>query len=164
VGGICLLLALYSLGVLSVNYTGLLFIVLAFVLFIVDIKAPTHGVLTVGGIVSFIIGSLVLFNSSYARVSISLVVTVGLATGAFFAFVVAKAVGAQRRRPTTGAEGLIGEIAIVRTALTPAGTVLIKGELWKAETDGVTIERGRRVEVLRRDGFRLWVRPVDGEG
>jgi len=161
VGGICLLLALYAMGVLSVNYTGLLFIVLAFVLFIVDIKATTHGVLTVGGIASFIIGSLILFNSSYAQVSISLVITVGLATGAFFAFVVAKALGAQRRQPTTGSEGLIGEIATVRTDLTPAGTVLIKGELWDAETDGITIERGQRVEVLRRDGFRLWVRPVD---
>ena len=161
VGGICLLLALYAMGVLSVNYTGLLFVVLAFVLFIVDIKAPTHGVLTAGGIASFIIGSLILFNSPYSRVSISLVVTVGLATGAFFAFVVAKAIGAQRRRPTTGAEGLVGEIAVVRKALTPAGTVLIKGELWTAETEAGAVERDQRVEVLRREGFRLWVRPAD---
>ena len=163
VGGICLLLALYSLGVLSVDYTGLLFVVLAFVLFIVDIKAPTHGVLTAGGIISFIIGSLVLFSSSYARVSISLVVTVGLATGAFFAFVVAKAVGAQRRQPTTGTEGLMGEIAIVRAPLDPAGTVLVKGELWNAVTNGALIGTGQRVVILRREGFTLWVRPAISE-
>jgi membrane-bound serine protease (ClpP class) len=164
VGGICLLLALYAMGVLSVNYTGLLFVALAFVLFIVDIKAPTHGILTIGGIASFIIGSLILFNSSYAQVSISLVVTVGLATGAFFAFVVAKAIGAQRRQPTTGSEALIGQIAVVRTPLTPAGVVLVKGELWTAETEAGTIERDQRVVILRREGFRLWVKPIADEG
>ena len=163
VGGICLLLALYSLGVLSVDYTGLLLIVLAFVLFIVDIKAPTHGILTAGGIVSFIIGSLVLFNSPYASVSVSLVVTVGVATGAFFAFVVAKAVGALRRQPATGSEGLAGEIAVARTPLTPAGTVFLKGELWRAQTEGDPVEQGQEVVVLRREGFRLWVEPANDD-
>lgn len=161
IGAICLLLALYALGVLSVNYTGLLFIILAFVLFIVDIKAPTHGVLTAGGIASFILGSLLLFNTPYARVSTSLVVTVGLATGAFFAFVVAKAVGAQKRRAVTGSEGMIGEIGVARTPLTPTGTVFVQGELWNAVAEEAPIEPGRPVQVVRREGFRLWVRPAE---
>lgn len=163
IGGICLVLALYALGVLSVNYTGLIFIILAFVLFILDIKAPTHGVLTAGGIASFILGTLVLFSSSYLPISLSLVITVGLATGAFFAFVVAKAVGAQRRRPTTGDEGMIGEVAEVRAPLAPEGMVFVQGELWMARSqDEQPIPIGERVVVVGREGFRLIVRRAGG--
>lgn len=157
VGVICLLLAFYALGVLDVNYTGLLFIALAFVLFVIDIKAPTHGVLTVGGIVSFVLGSLLLFNSPFYAVSRSLVISVGLATGAFFAFIVAKAVLVQRRPATTGAEGLIGALATVRTDLAPTGTVYLKGEWWEAEADAPPIEAGEQVRVKSVDGFRMRV-------
>jgi len=157
VGVICLLLAFYSLGVLDVNYTGLLFIALAFILFVIDIKAPTHGVLTVGGIVSFILGSLLLFNSPFYAVSRSLVIGVGLGTGAFFAFVVAKAVLVQRRPATTGAEGLVGALATARTDLSPTGTVYLKGEWWEAEADETPIEAGEQVRVKSVDGFRVRV-------
>jgi membrane-bound serine protease (ClpP class) len=158
VGVICLLLAFYALGVLDVNYTGLLFIALAFILFVVDIKAPTHGALTVGGIVSFILGSLLLFNSPFYAVSRSLVIGVGLATGLFFAFVVTKAVLVQRRPATTGAEGLVGALAVARTDLSPTGTVYLKGEWWEAETDDAPIEAGEQVRVKSVDGFRVRVR------
>ena len=157
VGVICLLLAFYSLGVLDVNYTGLLFIALAFILFVVDIKAPTHGILTAGGIVSFVLGSLLLFNSPFYVVSRSLVIGVGLGTGAFFAFVVAKAVFIQRRPATTGAEGLVGALATVRTDLSPMGTVYLKGEWWEAEADDTSIEAGEQVRVKSVDGFRVRV-------
>jgi membrane-bound serine protease (ClpP class) len=164
VGGICLLLALYSMGVLSVNYAGLLLVALAFVLFIVDIKAPTHGVLTAGGIVSFILGSLILFNSTatapYARVSTELVVIVGVAMGAFFAFIVAKAVGSLRRKPTTGAEGLVGRNGTARTRLDPDGMVYVRGELWTALSAGGPVEAGQTVTVVEVDGFRLVVKPA----
>jgi membrane-bound serine protease (ClpP class) len=158
VGVICLLLAFYALGVLDVNYTGLLFIALAFILFVVDIKAPTHGALTVGGIVSFILGSLMLFNSPFYAVSRSLVIGVGLATGLFFAFVVAKAVFIQRRPATTGAEGLVGALATTRSDLSPTGTVYLKGEWWEAEADDAPIEAGEQVRVESVDGFRLRVK------
>jgi membrane-bound serine protease (ClpP class) len=158
VGVICLLLAFYALGVLDVNYTGLLFIALAFILFVVDIKAPTHGALTVGGIVSFILGSLMLFNSPFYAVSRSLVIGVGLATGLFFAFVVAKAIFIQRRPATTGSEGLVGALATTRSDLSPTGTVYLKGEWWEAETDGAPIEAGEQVRVESVDGFRLRVK------
>jgi membrane-bound serine protease (ClpP class) len=163
VGVICLLLAFYALGVLDVNYTGLLFIALAFVLFVIDIKAPTHGMLTVGGIVSFILGSLLLFNSPFYAVSRSLVISVGLATGAFFAFIVAKAVLIQRRPATTGAEGLIGALATVRTDLAPTGTVYLKGEWWEAEADTPPIEAGEQVRVKSVDGFRVRVTRDSGQ-
>ncbi len=158
VGAICLLLAFYSLGVLPVNYAGLIFIALAFVLFVVDIKAPTHGALTVGGIVSLIAGALILFNSPLYRVSIAAVVAVATVTGLFFAFAVAKVLQAQRRRVVTGREGLVGELALARTALDPEGTVLVKGELWHAVAGDGSIEQGEWAEIVAVDGFRLRVK------
>ena len=158
VGAICLLLGLYALGVLPVNYSGLFFIGLAFVLFILDIKAPTHGALTLGGIVSFIFGTLILFNSPYFRVSLPLVIGVGLATGAFFFFAVAKAVAAQRVPTVTGSEGMVGQIAEARTPLDPEGIVFVQGEWWNAVAEDGPVAVGEKVEVLGRDGFRLRVR------
>jgi membrane-bound serine protease (ClpP class) len=158
IGAICLVLALFSLGVLSVNWTGLIFVVLAFVLLIADIKAPTHGILTALGIVSFILGSMILFSSPFAQVSRTLVVTVGLATGTFFAFVVAKVVGAHQRRPTTGLEGLVGQLAVARSDLAPTGTVFLKGELWQAVTSEGAVKQGEQVEITEVDGFKLHVK------
>jgi membrane-bound serine protease (ClpP class) len=157
VGAICLLLAFYSLGVLPVNYTGLIFIGLAFVLFVVDVKAPTHGVLTAGGIASLVAGALLLFNSPLYRVSISVVVAVALVTGLFFAFAVAKVVQASRRPASTGRQGLVGKVAQTRSRLNPKGTVMIKGELWDAEAVEGAIERGQTVRIVAVDGFRLRV-------
>jgi membrane-bound serine protease (ClpP class) len=157
VGAICLLMAFYALGVLDVNYTGLLFIALAFVLFVVDIKAPTHGLLTAGGIVSFVLGALILFNSPAYSVSWPLVVSVALVTGGFFAFVVTKAVAIQRRQPTTGVEALVGAAAVARTDLSPQGIVFLKGERWEAEADDGPIQAGTKVRVKAVEGFRLRV-------
>ncbi len=160
VGAICLLLAFYSLGVLPVNYAGLIFIVLAFILFIVDVKAPTHGALTVGGIVSLVAGALILFNSPLYRVSLISVVTVALLTGLFFAFAIAKVVQAQRRQSVTGKEGLIGARARVRVTLDPEGKILVKGELWDAVAEGGRIEAGDWIEIVGVDGFHLRVKRV----
>ncbi|MDH7487208.1 MAG: nodulation protein NfeD [Anaerolineae bacterium] len=164
VGAVCLLLGLYALGVLPVNYSGLFFIGLAFVLFILDIKAPTHGALTLGGIASFVFGALMLFNSPYFRISLPLVIGVGLATGGFFFFAVAKAVAAQRAPAVTGGEGLVGQIARARTALDPEGIVFVQGERWNAVAEDGPVAAGESVEVLGRDGFRLRVRKRKPEG
>ena len=158
IGAICLLLAFYSLGVLPVNYAGLIFIALAFVLFAVDIKAPTHGALTVGGIVSLVAGALILFNSPLYQVSISAVITVALATGGFFAFAIAKVVQAQKKPAVTGREGLIGQVARARTALDPQGRVFVKGELWEAVAVGEPIAPGEQVEIVAVEGFCLQVK------
>jgi membrane-bound serine protease (ClpP class) len=162
VGGICLVLALFALGVLSVNWTGLIFVALAFVLFIADVKAPTHGILTGGGVISFILGSMILFNTPFAPISRSLVVGVGLATGGFFAFVIAKVFGAHQRRPSTGMEGLVGQAAVARSDLDPNGTVFLKGELWQAVASDVVVKRGEEVEVTAVDGFKLLVKRKAG--
>ena len=158
VGAVCLLLAFYALGVLPVNYTGLIFIALAFVLFVVDLKAPTHGVLTAGGVVSLVAGALLLFNSPLYRVSISAVVAVAVVTGLFFAFAVAKVVQIRRKPPVTGVEGLVGREGVARTRLDPEGTVLVQGELWRSTAaDGRPIERDERVTVVAVEGFALRV-------
>jgi membrane-bound serine protease (ClpP class) len=157
VGSVCLLLGLYSLQVLSVNYMGLALIALAFVLFVLDIKAPTHGVLTAGGIVTFVLGALILFNSPYYAVSKSLVFGIALTLGVFFAFVVAKALRAQKRHVTTGREGLIGQTAEARTDLTPEGTVFLQGEHWKAILEEGTAKKGEQVRVIDVEGFCLRV-------
>jgi membrane-bound serine protease (ClpP class) len=160
VGSVCLLLSLYAFQVLSVNYMGLALIALAFVLFVLDIKAPTHGVLTAGGIVTFVLGALILFNSPYA-VSKSLIFSVALATGAFFAFVVTKALRAQKWHVATGREGLIGRIAEARTGLTPEGTVFLRGEHWTATLEEGTAQKGEKVRVIAAEGFRLRVRKLE---
>ena len=164
VGAVCLLLGLYALGVLPVNYSGLFFIGLAFVLFVLDIKAPTHGALTLGGIASFVFGALMLFNSPYFGVSLPLVIGVGLATGGFFFFAMAKAVAAQRVPAVTGGEGLVGQIAEARTGLDPEGIVFVQGERWNAVAEDGPVAAGERVEVLGRDGFRLRVRKRKPDG
>ena len=163
VGAICLLLAFYALGVLPVNYTGLIFIGLAFVLFVVDIKAPTHGVLTAGGIASLVAGALLLFNSPLYRISLSAVVSVAVVTGLFFAFAVAKIVQIRRKPATTGREGLIGHTAQVRNRLDPDGTVFLRGELWAATSLEGSVDVGQRVVVEKAEGFRLYVRPAPEE-
>jgi len=159
IGAICLGLGLYALGVLSVDYTGLIFIALAFVLFVLDIKAPTHGVLTAGGIASFILGAVLLFQASTFEVPWGTIISMAVLTGGFFAFVVAQAIRAQSWQVTTGSEALIGATAVARTDIDPEGTVFLKGEYWSAVTDeGRAIEAGSRVEVTGREGFRLRVR------
>jgi membrane-bound serine protease (ClpP class) len=160
IGVVCLLLAFYALGQLEANWVGLGFIGIAFVLFVLDIKAPTHGALTVGGIVSFVFGAYLLFNTPEMEVPWATIVALALATGAFFAFAIGKALAAQRRRPTTGMEGMIGEVGEVRKVLDPAGMVLVHGELWRAVAEGGPIAAGERVTVTGQEGFRLRVKKV----
>jgi membrane-bound serine protease (ClpP class) len=158
VGAICLLLAFYALGTLNANWAGLGFVAVAFVLFVLDIKAPTHGVLTVGGIASFVFGLFLLFNTPDIEVPWPTIIGLALATAAFFAFAIAKALAAQHRRPTTGMESVVGQTAQVRTALEPAGMVYFNGELWKAETESGPLGVGQSVVITGREGYLLRVR------
>jgi membrane-bound serine protease (ClpP class) len=158
IGVICLLLAFYAVGTLEANWTGLGFIVLAFVLFVVDIKAPTHGVLTAGGLLSFVLGGFLLFNTGELEVPWLTIIALALGTAAFFVFAIAKVVATHRRRPVTGFEGIVGQTAVVRQALEPEGMVLAEGELWRAESESGPIAVGERVVVTGRDGYCLRVR------
>jgi membrane-bound serine protease (ClpP class) len=168
IGVVCLALATYGLGVLPVNWFGLIFLATAFVLFILDIKAPTHGALTAAGIASLIVGSLVLFNSpsvpSFQRVSVPLVVGTSIATGSLFFVILIFAIRAQKTPIRMGQESLIGRTGTVRFDLNPAGSVKLGGELWTAElTDPEeSAPQGTRVEVVRVQGLKLFVRKVNG--
>jgi membrane-bound serine protease (ClpP class) len=167
IGVVCLALAGLGLGILPVNLFGLVFLGIAFVLFVLDIKAPTHGALTAAGVASLIIGTLVLFNSpgtpEFQRVSVPLVVGVSAATGFVFFAVMTFALRAQRAPVRMGQESLVGRIGVVRTALKPTGQIQLGGELWTAEL----IERklsalvGEKVEVIKVDGLRLYVKPFE---
>jgi membrane-bound serine protease (ClpP class) len=161
VGAVCLLLAFYALGTLNANWTGLGFVALAFVLFVLDIKAPTHGVLTLAGIASFIFGAYLLFNTPELAVPWGTIIFLGVATGGFFAFIITKALLAQRRKPATGAEGMIGQTVTVRQLLDPDGLVFVEGELWQAHAQAGPIQVGERAVVMERDGLRLLVKRAE---
>lgn len=166
IGVICLALGGYGLGILDVNWFGLVFLVTAFVLFVLDIKAPTHGALTVAGVASFIAGALILFNSpgtpSFHRVSVPLVVGLGLFTAAGFFVMLSFVLRAHRRPVEVGREALVGRTGEARTALEPSGMVQVAGELWSAEVEpgAPAIASGGRVEVVSVQGLRLVVRPA----
>jgi membrane-bound serine protease (ClpP class) len=167
IGVVCLALSAYGLGVLPVNWFGLVFLAIAFVLFVLDVKAPTHGALTAAGIGSLIVGALVLFNSPGVpvtqRVSVPLVVGTSIATGLVFLAVVGIALRAQRIPARMGQESLPGRSGVVRTPLAPTGTVLLGSELWTAVADQGEgdLPAGALVRVVRVEGVRLVVRRED---
>jgi membrane-bound serine protease (ClpP class) len=158
IGGICLLMSFYSLGVLPVNYAGILLIVLAFVLFIAEVFTHSFGVLTVGGLSSLVLGSLILFKGGpLFRINPWLIAVVTILIGGFLTFVVSRVIKAHRRQATTGREELTGKTATVRVALKPEGMVLFKGELWSAVSESGQVEPGEEVIINKVDGMRLYV-------
>jgi len=158
VGGICLLLAFYSLGTLPVNYAGILLILLAFGLFVAEVFTTTFGILTAGGITSLIIGSLILYKGGpLFQINPWLIAIVAIFAGGLFAFVINRVISAHRRRATTGKEELMGNTAVVKAALEPEGTVLLKGELWKAVSESGRVEPEEEVLITKVDGLKLWV-------
>jgi membrane-bound serine protease (ClpP class) len=166
IGVVCLALAVYGLDLLPVNWFGLIFIVLAFGLFVLDIKAPTHGALTLAGVGSLIIGALVLFNSSNVpgvqRASVPLVIGTSIMTGALFFGILLFALRAQKVPIRTGQESMLGRTGIVTVDLNPRGHVQVAGELWTAElADGSEpLPRGTRVAVVGVKGVRLLVQKI----
>jgi membrane-bound serine protease (ClpP class) len=161
VGAVSLILAFYSLAVLEASWAGILFIVLAFVLFIAEVFTTTFGILTLGGLVSLVMGSLILFGGGpelfQLQINWWVIAIVAIVITAIFIFVVGAIVRSQRRRPVTGKEGLVGKLALVQTELNPTGTVLVEGEHWTARTEGDRIEPGEEVIVTRIEGLKLWV-------
>jgi membrane-bound serine protease (ClpP class) len=164
IGVICLTLAIYGMGVLSVNWFGLIFLITAFALFILDIKAPTHGALTAAGVASFIVGALVLFNSpgtpQFQHVSVPLVIGMGIFLGLIFFGVVMIALRAQRNPIQTGSGTLFGKTGTAKTSVNGAGQVQLGSELWSAEKspESENIGKGDRVEVVEVRGLRLIVK------
>jgi len=158
VGAICLLMAFFSLGMLPVNYAGLLLIVLAFGLFIAEVFTPTFGLFTAGGITSLVLGSLILFKGGpLFQVNPWLIATVTITIAALLAFVISRIIRVHRRQAATGREELIGKTAVVKAALEPEGMVLFKGERWTAISESGPVELGETVIINRVDSLKLYV-------
>ena len=161
VGAIALILALYMAAVLPINFAGLALIGLAVVLFVVDIFAPTHGVLTFGGIVSFFLGSLMLFNRADPafRLSLAYIIPATAVTALFFIFVVGKGLRAQQLPVRTGKEAMIGKVAPALARIDDqGGKVFVEGEYWNAVSD-TPIQPGQVVQIVDIRGLTLKVKP-----
>jgi membrane-bound serine protease (ClpP class) len=160
-GAIALVLVLYMAAILPINVTGLILIGLAFALFVLDAFAPTHGVLTVGGIVAFLIGSLMLFDRDdpLFRLSLAYIIPATIVTALFFVFVVAKGLRAQFLPIKAGKETMLGKTAAASTQIdSTGGKVFVEGEYWNAVSD-TPVEQGQTVEVAAVLGLTLKVRP-----
>jgi membrane-bound serine protease (ClpP class) len=164
VGGICLILGLWAMGTLPVNYAGVALLLVAFALFVADVKVGASGLLAMGGVVALVLSGMLLFNSPLYSVSKTVVVTTALLIGAFFVFAGRMVIAIREKQVTTGSEGLIGARGEVREDLDPEGLVSVWGEVWRARAEGEPIPRGESVEVLEVNNLRLRVRRAAADG
>jgi len=160
VGGICLILAFLAFSVLPVNYAGVALILLAVVFFLAEIKVASHGLLSAGGVLALILGSLILFDTQATglRLSWGVIAAAALTTTGFFLFVVGAGLAAQRRRVATGMQGLVGRAAVAVERLDLRGRVRVGNELWNA-VSSAPAEVGADLEITGSDGLLLHVRP-----
>jgi len=159
-GGICLILAFYAFQTLPVNYAGLLLIILAIILFILEVKIISHGVLTIGGIISMVIGSIMLFESPapFMKLSLYVILPAAIITALFFSLTLGLAFKAFKRKPVTGSEGLLGGEGVASTDITrDGGMVLLHGERWSAYSDE-PISKGEKVKVEAVSGLKVKVK------
>ena len=159
VGAISLILAFYSFQTLPVNYAGLLLILLGIILFILEIKVVSYGALSLGGIISLVLGSMMLIESPapYMKISLYLILPAAAGTAAFFLFLVGAGIKAQRKKPTTGKEGLVGEAGVAQSDIKVEGKVFIHGELWDAYSSE-EIKKGSEIVVTGVEGLKLIVK------
>lgn len=166
VGSIALVLFLLGVGSISPNWAGLALMGLAFVLLVLDIRLTSHGVLTVGAVISLIFGALLFFNSggpyNGQQVNPLVVYVMGAVIGALGLYIVSVVVRVRRRPVTTGTEGMIGSLVVAATPLLPAGRVLYDGEDWAAVLDGpaTATDPGTELRIVAVEGLRLHVRPI----
>ena len=164
IGGISIILAFFAFQTLPVNYAGILLIILALIFFIMEMKITSYGLLSVAGIASLLLGSIMLFEGESSGLSLSwrvLIPTVTLVSG-FFVVVAGLVFRSQISQPRTGAKGLIGETGVVKKDLMPEGKVFVHGELWNA-TSKVPLSEGDKVRVLNVVNLVLEVEPANGE-
>jgi membrane-bound serine protease (ClpP class) len=161
-GAVAIVLALYAFHMLPINYTGVLLIALALVLFGLDVKANSHGVLTAGGIISMVVGALILVESPLpgAQIHFSTALSVTLPVAVISAILLRLAVKASRNKAITGRQGMMDAVGVARTDLAPEGKVLIRGEFWDAQA-AEPIPTGTRVRVRGMQGLKLIVEPEE---
>ena len=162
IGVISLVLAFYSMQTLPINYAGLALIIFGIVLFVIELKVPSHGLLTIGGVISLLLGSLMLIKTdsgfNVLRVSWGVIATVVILTFLFFSFAIGLGIKAQTRKPITGSEGLINETGEAITDLKPTGTVKVRGEIWKAESADGDISNGTKIIVTGVSNLKLKIK------
>ncbi|MGZ3852383.1 MAG: NfeD family protein [Flavisolibacter sp.] len=164
VGVICLVLALYSLNTLPINYAGLSLILFALLLFILELKIASHGVLAIGGVISLLLGSMMLIRrgaGAVGQLSWTVIIASTLITTLFFLFIIGMGLRAQRLKPVTGSESMIGETGEAKDELNPEGMVFLHGELWQAESLTGAIHVGERIRVKSMKGFKLFVEKLE---
>jgi len=161
-GAISLLLAIYGMRILPINYVGFALLILGIILFVLEIKIVSHGILAIGGLISFFFGSTLLIQSpkgdAFIDISMGIIITISILLALFFFFIVGMGLKAQKERITSGNEGLIDMEGIVFTPLTPTGRIKIVGEIWTAESLSGDIEKDQKVVVTRVQGLKLWVK------
>lgn len=164
VGVIALILAFYSMHTLPINYAGLALIIFAVILFLLEIKIISHGLLAIGGIISLLLGSMMLIKSGssleFVRISRSVIISATALSALFFLFIIGFGIKAQRLKVVTGLEGMIGTTGVVRDNLTPAGTVVVQGEIWSAESLSGNIDQGAKVLIKEIKNLKLYVEPI----
>ena len=164
VGVIALILSFYSMHTLPINYAGLALIVFGIILFLLEIKIVSNGLLAIGGIISLLLGSMMLIKSGsaleFVRISRSVIISATAVSALFFLFVVGAGVKAQRRKGMTGVEGMIGDTGEVTDTLDPSGTIRVQGEIWNAESLAGTIEKGEKVRIKEMKNLKLYVEPI----
>jgi len=165
VGGICLILGFFALQSLPVNYAGILLLLLAMILFVAELFVPTFGALTLGGVVSMILGAIMLIDhpDEYMKIDLRVVVPVALSMGAFFFFMVSWAIFMKPRVMSIGVEGLIGETGIAITPLNPNGSAEIEGEIWEVHSMSGNLEKGATIKVIKKDGHHLIVESFNSD-
>lgn len=166
VGVISLVLAFYTMHTLPINYAGLALIIFAIVLFILEIKIVTHGLLAIGGAISLLLGSMMLIRSGSSleavKLSQTVIITSTIITSLFFVFILGLGLKAQRRKPVTGMEAMIGLTGESLGTISPLGRVRVNGELWNAESISGNIDEGKRVRVTEIKNLKLFVEEVKG--
>ena len=165
VGVISIILAYYAMHTLPVNFAGLALIIFAIVLFLLEIKIVSHGMLTIGGIVSLLLGSMMLIKPGsaleMAKISRGIIISATVVSGLFFLFIIGAGIKAQRRKSVTGVEALTGYIGEVLDGLDPSGTVKVNGETWNAESVSGSIGKGEKVRIKEIKNLKLYVEPLN---
>jgi membrane-bound serine protease (ClpP class) len=164
IGGICLILAFYAMHTLPLNYAGLALIIFSIILFILEIKITSYGILGIGGAVALALGSIMLIRTESAleiiRISRTLIISTTVLTILFFSLLLALVVRGQKIKPVSGVEGMIGAVGETLDVLQPAGMIRIHGELWRAESGGERIAGGQKVRVTAVKNLTLLVELV----
>lgn len=166
VGVIALILAFYSMHSLPINYAGLALIIFSVVLFLLEVKIASHGLLAIGAVVSLLLGSMMLIRSNssleFVRISLAAIISSTIVSALLFLFIIGMGLKAQRRKVVTGLEAMAGALADAMDTLDPTGTVMLQGEIWNAESLTGRINKGEKVVVKEMRNLKLYVEKANG--